>query len=118
MLLPFLHSSSAHLPFLIVKDGSHTEKSFELVLNGADRDRTDDIQLAKLALSQLSYSPVVVCLQLVFCSVSRVGQARLELATPRLSSVCSNQLSYWPVYSCVLRPLRRAALPLSVQLHL
>ncbi len=25
---------------------------------GADRDRTDDIQLAKLALSQLSYSPV------------------------------------------------------------
>ena len=26
-----------------------------------------------------------------------VGQARFELATPRLSSVCSNQLSYWPV---------------------
>jgi hypothetical protein len=26
----------------------------------------------------------------------RVGQARLELATPRLSSACSNQLSYWP----------------------
>ena len=25
-----------------------------------------------------------------------VGQARLELATPRLSSVCSNQLSYRP----------------------
>jgi hypothetical protein len=25
---------------------------------GADRDRTDDIQLAKLALSQLSYSPI------------------------------------------------------------
>jgi hypothetical protein len=25
---------------------------------GADRDRTDDIQLAKLALSQLSYSPL------------------------------------------------------------
>jgi hypothetical protein len=24
---------------------------------GADRDRTDDIQLAKLALSQLSYGP-------------------------------------------------------------
>jgi hypothetical protein len=24
---------------------------------GAGRDRTDDIQLAKLALSQLSYSP-------------------------------------------------------------
>jgi hypothetical protein len=28
-------------------------------VGGADRDRTDDIQLAKLALSQLSYGPVV-----------------------------------------------------------
>jgi hypothetical protein len=27
---------------------------------GADRDRTDDIQLAKLALSQLSYGPPLV----------------------------------------------------------
>ena len=26
---------------------------------GADRDRTDDIKLAKLALSQLSYSPIL-----------------------------------------------------------
>jgi hypothetical protein len=25
-----------------------------------------------------------------------VGQGRFELPTPRLSSVCSNQLSYWP----------------------
>src|SRR5437868_13019338 len=54
---------------------------------GADRDRTDDIQLAKLALSQLSYGPFVV------------GLDRFELSTPRLSSVCSNQLSYRP--SCV-----------------
>jgi hypothetical protein len=51
---------------------------------GADRDRTDDIQLAKLALSQLSYGPFVV------------GLDRFELSTPRLSSVCSNQLSYRP----------------------
>ena len=51
---------------------------------GADRDRTDDIQLAKLALSQLSYGPFVV------------GLGRFELPTPRLSSVCSNQLSYRP----------------------
>ena len=36
---------------------------------------------------QFSAEPVV---QLV------VGQERLELSTPRLSSVCSNQLSYWP----------------------
>ncbi len=28
--------------------------------NGADRDRTDDLRLAKPALSQLSYSPVIV----------------------------------------------------------
>ena len=31
---------------------------------GAGRDRTDDIQLAKLALSQLSYSPPNVSLSL------------------------------------------------------
>jgi hypothetical protein len=29
--------------------------------------------------------------------LARVGQERFELSTPRLSSVCSNQLSYWPV---------------------
>ena len=29
--------------------------------------------------------------------LDRVGQERFELSTPRLSSVCSNQLSYWPV---------------------
>ena len=32
---------------------------------GADRDRTDDLKLAKLALSQLSYGPVVVELTIV-----------------------------------------------------
>ena len=78
MLLPFLHSSSAHLPFLIVKDASHPEKSLELVLNGADRDRTDDIQLAKLALSQLSYSPVVSSVGLV-CLFLFLEWARQDL---------------------------------------
>jgi hypothetical protein len=29
-----------------------------LVVGGADRDRTDDLMLAKHALSQLSYGPV------------------------------------------------------------
>ena len=29
---------------------------------GADRDRTDDLKLAKLPLSQLSYGPVRICL--------------------------------------------------------
>ena len=30
---------------------------------------------------------------------ARVGQERFELSTPRLSSACSNQLSYWPFVS-------------------
>ena len=57
---------------------------------GANRDRTDDLKLAKLALSQLSYGPVVV-------EIGRmVGLGRLELPTSRLSSARSNQLSYKP----------------------
>jgi hypothetical protein len=65
-------------------------------LGGADRDRTDDIQLAKLALSQLSYSPVFFSPILLGASENVVGLERFELSTPRLSSVCSNQLSYRP----------------------
>ncbi len=30
-------------------------------IGGASRDRTDDLKLAKLALSQLSYGPDPVC---------------------------------------------------------
>ena len=59
---------------------------------GANRDRTDDLKLAKLALSQLSYGPVVV----VEIVVEVVGLGRLELPTSRLSSARSNQLSYKP----------------------
>ena len=57
---------------------------------GARRDRTDDLMLAKHALSQLSYSPV--------SRISRrlVGLERFELSTSRLSSARSNQLSYRP----------------------
>src|SRR5438128_3970532 len=85
---------------------------------GADRDRTDDIQLAKLALSQLSYGPGYSngghesrlrrssCPRRVAGTCCRgpsvVGLGRFELPTPRLSSVCSNQLSYRPLP----RPLR------------
>ena len=63
-------------------------------LGGARRDRTDDLMLAKHALSQLSYGPV-----------SRpaggqrpvvVGLGGLEPPTSRLSSARSNQLSYKP----------------------
>src|SRR5207253_8895136 len=70
---------------------------------GADRDRTDDIQLAKLALSQLSYGPNAGGHderrepRFVSPSARVVGLGRFELPTPRLSSVCSNQLSYRPL---------------------
>ena len=62
---------------------------------GAERDRTDDLRLAKPALSQLSYSPDKIgdC----GCGdADLVGQGRLELPTSRLSGVRSNHLSYWP----------------------
>src|SRR4030095_11020484 len=54
---------------------------------GARRDRTDDLMLAKHALSQLSYGPD---------APQMVGLGRLELPTSRLSSARSNQLSYKP----------------------
>jgi hypothetical protein len=81
---------------------------------GADRDRTDDLRLAKPALSQLSYSPVqgvagtadptarppsgVAQDRRVYVDsrLERVGQGRVELPTSRLSGVRSNHLSYWP----------------------
>ena len=55
---------------------------------GARRDRTDDLMLAKHALSQLSYGPISAQIM--------VGLGGFEPPTPRLSSVCSNQLSYRP----------------------
>jgi hypothetical protein len=70
---------------------------------GADRDRTDDIQLAKLALSQLSYSPgKPPCWLRVPHSPARwrrgnvVGLGGLEPPTSRLSGARSSQLSYRP----------------------
>ena len=51
--------------------------------------RTPDLLGASEALSQLSYVP-------------KVGLARLELATSRLSGVRSNQLSYSPKSNCSL----------------
>ena len=51
--------------------------------DGDERDRTVDPLLAKQVLSQLSYAPQAM-----------VGQGGFEPPTPRLSSVCSNQLSY------------------------
>ena len=72
---------------------------------GARRDRTDDLMLAKHALSQLSYGP---CRRQrtedrrqkipssVVCHPNLVGLGGLEPPTSRLSSARSNQLSYKP----------------------
>src|SRR6516164_4931153 len=88
---------------------------------GARRDRTDDLMLAKHALSQLSYGPVTRRRMLTKSGAalrampdtlrfivlrgsatrnqrrSVVGLGRLELPTSRLSSARSNQLSYKPL---------------------
>jgi hypothetical protein len=78
---------------------------------GARRDRTDDLLLAKQALSQLSYGPdqraadgqrrtdkTPLCRpSRVFRRLILVGLGRFELPTSRLSSARSNQLSYKPV---------------------
>ena len=56
---------------------------------GANRARTDNLRLARAALSQLSYSP----LQKKNISV---GLGGLEPPTSRLSGVRSNHLSYKP----------------------
>ena len=59
---------------------------------GADRVRTDDLRLARAALSQLSYSPD----SKIRAPERLVGLGRFELPTSRLSGVRSNQLSYRP----------------------
>ena len=64
---------------------------------GAGRDRTDDLKLAKLPLSQLSYSPLRTRVAVSSPLKKRmVGLDRLELSTSRLSGVRSNHLSYRP----------------------
>ena len=64
-------------------------------------DRTDDPLLAKQVLSQLSYAPnsssarsSQIGLRCDQHDAALVGQGGFEPPTPRLSSVCSNQLSY------------------------
>jgi hypothetical protein len=112
--------SSPGANFYFFKDkvaASHQHQN----LGGAERDRTADPLLAKQVLSQLSYSPIQVAPQgynqeirqrLNHKSIQTVqnhqmrskaqrqivvGPGRLELPTPRLSSVCSNRLSYGPI---------------------
>ena len=88
----FTMLNSVHLPYfrLDAKNVSawglwdtKTTRQF----GGAGRNRTDDLLLAKQALSQLSYGPPPKLM---------VGPGRFELPTSRLSGVRSNQLSYGP----------------------
>jgi hypothetical protein len=69
-------------------------------VGGDNRDRTGDLLLAKQALSQLSYIPVLKTRWnlVVLLSISgMVGLGRVELPTSRLSGVRSNHLSYRPI---------------------
>src|SRR5687768_13925874 len=76
---------------------------------GASRDRTDDLKLAKLALSQLSYGPIrnvklanfagairsrgaAVRARAVCSNAPMVGREGVEPSTSRLSGVRSNHL--------------------------
>ena len=71
-----------------VTRGSGFFISGKLMAGGASRDRTDDLKLAKLALSQLSYGP--------HPASAVVGREGVEPSTSRLSGVRSNHLSYRP----------------------
>ena len=59
------------------------------LIGGGERARTDDLLRARQALSQLSYTPIVVL----------VGLVGIEPTTSRLSGVRSYQLSYRPEFS-------------------
>jgi hypothetical protein len=70
---------------------------------GDRRDRTDDLKLAKLPLSQLSYVPYLLQEGGAHgLHPNMVGLGRVELPTSRLSSARSNQLSYRPKISRTL----------------
>ena len=57
-----LHNVNLAILFRASKlfDFRRLDETGHSVIGGANRDRTDDLKLAKLALSQLSYGPVVV----------------------------------------------------------
>jgi hypothetical protein len=81
---------------LLVKLCSQLFATREDSIGGARRDRTDDLKLAKLALSQLSYGPKPRHPAPASSKAGMVGLGRVELPTSRLSGVRSNHLSYRP----------------------
>jgi hypothetical protein len=80
--------------------------------HGGNRIRTGDPLLAKQVLYQLSYAPTASRPRQHRQrrqshhrkTMKQMGQGGLEPPTPRLSSVCSNQLSYWPPTSATPKP--------------
>ena len=90
------------IPYSVVKERrGHASPGFP-DFGGDNRDRTGDLSLAKAALSQLSYIPLLRDMILV-------GLSGFEPLTSRLSGVRSNQLSY--------RPRTRSALQQSNNVH-
>ena len=83
----------ALFPHVAVDFGNHRTQANQKI-GGARRDRTDDILLAKQALSQLSYGPI--SWQPSSSEDDLVGPGGLEPPTSRLSGVRSNHLSYGP----------------------
>jgi hypothetical protein len=111
------HSTRAKLVLWTKAIASAINRGSQPEFGGARRDRTDDLMLAKHALSQLSYGPLrrTARISLTARRAARpngrrellregpvgqrqimVGLGRLELPTSRLSSARSNQLSYKP----------------------
>ena len=94
--------------FSISMSGLRQGREWSRMSGGARRDRTDDLLLAKQALSQLSYGPVCrtrtlprltsnATVPLTRALPKLVGLGRFELPTSPLSGVRSNQLSYRPL---------------------
>ena len=73
-----------------------------LVNCGANRDRTDNLRLARAVLSQLSYSPLLLNkgfpVNIRLLTRPSVGLSGVEPLTSRLSGVRSNHLSYRPSF--------------------
>ena len=108
-----------HIPSLRCQEIRHAFRERKKMLSawmqqsgGARRDRTDDLLLAKQALSQLSYGPDPDgahqrgSIPPLAQHADVVGLGRFELPTSRLSSARSNQLSYRPEVRASMRRKR------------
>src|SRR5215212_5675496 len=69
------------------KFGDRYSASAEAAVGGARRDRTDDLKLAKLALSQLSYGPSFARLAASFGGQAHWSSMRLACQPKLRSSV-------------------------------